>query len=154
MDWRTLLAAVVCLLGAACGETEVVAPPRPASVPTAAVWAGGADGGAWLDCVAVQRAHSRYRCTVYNDYGGSVWADGEYVLRSVRWDDQKKKALFGAVNEAPTVLQYSSFDGDIIRLVQPLALVPDGWINYPFEKGGKKQLFELGEPRSEEVQYE
>jgi hypothetical protein len=42
---------------------------------------------------------------------------------------------------------YSSFDGEIIRLAQAFVLIPDGWINHPFEKGGKKQLYEMGETR-------
>lgn len=154
MNRWTLITAVVCLVAAACGEGRVSAPARPASVPATAVWAGGADGGAWLDCVALERTPNRYRCTAYEDHAGSVWAEGEYVLRSVHWQEAKKKALFEPVGQPPSVLQYSAFDGHIIHLVQPLVLIPDGWIKHPFEKGGKKQLFEMGEPRGEEVQYE
>ena len=154
MNRRTLITAVVCLFVAACDEGRVSAPARPAIIPATAVWAGGGDGGAWLDCVALERTPNRYRCTTYEDHAGSVWAEGEYVLRSAHWDQAAKKALYKPVEQMPTALQYSSFDGEIIRLAQPLVLVPDGWINHPFEKGGKKQLYEMGEPRGKEISYE
>jgi len=83
-----------------------------------------------------------------------MWAQGQYVLRSAQWNENTKRASFAPVTDVPTPLQYNSFDGEIIRLAQPLALVPDGWIRYPLAKGGKKQLFEMGQARSAEVAYD
>jgi len=74
-------------------------------------------------------------------------------MRSAQWHGDKASS-FTAVTQAPAKLQYVSFDGEVIHLAQPLVLVPDGWIQYPLEKGGKKQLFELGHVRSAEVRYD
>ena len=95
----------------------------------------------------------RYRCTMYNDPSGSIWAEGEYVLRSAQWHGAKNAASFAAAAEVPGRLQYSSFDGEIIRLAQPLVLVPDGWVTYPLEKGAKRRLFEMGRARSAEDRH-
>src|SRR5688572_9947712 len=144
------LAAMIVCVGAIGCDRQGIAPARPANVPPTAVWAGGADGGAWIDCVALERAPYRYRCTTYDDHSGSMWAQGEYVLRAAQWHKDTKRVSFEPATQVPSNLQYSSFDGEVISLAQPLVLVPDGWIKYPFEKGGKKQMFEMGQARSEE----
>lgn len=153
MNLRAASVIAVSLLTAACEPGEVSAPARPTKVPAAAVWAGGADGGAWIECSVQRSVQDHYRCRVYDDYEGSVWAEGEYVLRLSRWNTSEKNALLEPANQ-PAALRYSSFDGRLIHLADSLVLVPDGWINYPFNSGGKKQLYELGERQGEEVQYE
>ena len=154
MNYGAIAIVASCFLVLACDAGEVSAPKRPAVVPPTAVWAGGSDGGAWLECVPVGSISTRYRCTTYNEDTGAVWAQGEYVIRSTHWDKGAKKALYEPVNKTPASLQYTSFDGEIIRLAQQLVLVPDGRINHPFEKGGKKQLYEMGEPRGKEITYD
>lgn len=150
---HALAAAVMCASLAAC-DHESSARSRPSTVPATAVWAGGADGGAWITCMPLDRKPYRYRCFTYNDQSGSIWAEGEYVLRSAQWNEKTKGASFSPVADVPTQLKYTSFDGEIIRLAHPLVLVPDGWIKYPLAKGGKKQLFELGQTRSAELAYD
>jgi hypothetical protein len=153
VGYRAIAIGAICFFAVACGE-EVTAPKRPAIVPATAVWAGGSDGGAWLDCTAIEPTSKRYRCTTYEENAGEVWAQGEYVIRSAHWDQAAKRASYRPVDQAPAALQYTFFDGDIIHLAPPLVLVPDGWINHPFEKGGKKQLYEMGEPRGNEISYD
>jgi hypothetical protein len=80
-------------------------PPRPSSVPKSATWAGGADGGAWIDCKGVGE---NFRCVIYNDRSGEVWARGEYELQP---------------RGADRSLTYGGFDGDTIHLVGNRRLV-------------------------------
>jgi hypothetical protein len=140
------------LLVAACGERGTNAPPRPASVPPAAVWAGGVDGGAWLDCRELPGAPGRYRCAAYDDYTGSVWAEGDYVLRLSRWNKTQSEAQLEPAAR-PSTLRYDAFDGEVVHLAGSLVLVPDGWIKYPSGNGGEKQRFELGVPQGEAAPY-
>lgn len=59
--------------------TKVSEPARPATVPETAIWAGGADGGAWIECVVDESENANW-CTVWNDQTGSVWARTHFVL--------------------------------------------------------------------------
>ncbi len=43
---------------------------RPSTVPKSATWAGGADGGAWIDCNPVGETFDR---TVYHERSGEGW---------------------------------------------------------------------------------
>lgn len=53
-------------------------PPRPANVPVDATWAGGADGGMWIDCD--EGDTERYQCVVYATVTGVVAESGEFGL--------------------------------------------------------------------------
>ena len=118
--------AVSCLfaicLQAAC--TASYEPKRAAGVPKEAVWAGGADGGAWILCEARNAEGTRYFCRVFNDFSGKEWAAGEYVLRKSEWNREQHKAIYSEVAEFRQGLKYDSYDGSVIYLADSLVLLP------------------------------
>jgi hypothetical protein len=63
-----------------CKQGPVVPPARPAGVPQSAVWAGGCDGGSFIDCASPTLSKTN-PCTVYDDYTGEVFMSGTFVLR-------------------------------------------------------------------------
>ncbi len=103
---------MVFLVGllAACNPTPKP-PERPSGVPPAAVWAGGVDGGHWVDC-KVEADKPGNPCTVYHDTTAEVVASGLFVLRS------SHKAA------SPDQLQYDFFDGRSIYLASGDVLDP------------------------------
>ena len=103
-----LVAILLCggLTGCNSDEPKV----RPSAVPASAVWAGGADGGAYIDCTPSQKGEPN-ACTVYNDGTGDVWMSGGFVLLSQR----------GA---SAAQLRYSGADGESILLQDNLVLSP------------------------------
>ena len=72
-------------------HTPVVVPPRPASVPAEAVWAGGADGGAWIGC-ALPLGRATNTCTVWDD-DGRHWLTAKFERRRVVRDAAAVTAL-------------------------------------------------------------
>lgn len=97
------------LLLCSCGEP---APPkRPPSVPSAAVWAGGPDGGSWILC-EVDLARNVNRCSVYNENTGELETSGDFVLRG------ENRAARGSE------LIYEWFDGTDIGLSGNRVLQP------------------------------
>ena len=66
---------------------------RPASVPEPAVWAGGVDGGAFIECVLPTSSKTN-ACTVYNDSTGSVWMSGAFALHGSTLDNLKATPKF------------------------------------------------------------
>jgi hypothetical protein len=92
-----------------CGS-RVHEPPRPVNVPKTATWAGGSDGGAFIECRVMTDGFDF--CTVYNDSTGEVWMHGRYGLKG------KNR---GATESE---LVYSFADGDGIGLVDGGYLVP------------------------------
>jgi hypothetical protein len=87
-------------------------PARPTGVPRSAIWAGGADGGAFFLC-SPSTANEANACTVYNDSTGDVYMSGNYLL--------KDKQRGARVDE----LHYSAADGDRIYLEHNLILIAD-----------------------------
>ena len=73
-------------------------PERPASVPSSAVWAGGADGGSWIACEPL--GGRRYDCAIYYEGDGAVWDQGLFEFVS---------GPRGAEPRDP--LRYSHFNG-------------------------------------------
>lgn len=84
-------------------EPRVVVPERPSSVPHTAVWAGGADGGAWIEC-SVDREKNANWCTVWNDQTGEVWA--RTFLSIKRQEDLSPIVSFSTV---PSTVPSSSY---------------------------------------------
>jgi len=80
---------------------------RPSSVPVSATWAGGADGGAWIDCKYIHGL--MYRCAVF-DNQGELWSEGNYAL-----DRPRAKVISPA--------DYNFFDGNVIGLKDGAMLV-------------------------------
>ena len=91
---------------------NVVVPPRPANVPSEAVWSGGAMGGNFIWC-DVSPAADKNHCVVYSDDDGSIYAEADFRLqkenRAARHDE----------------LSYNGFDGQVIHLMNGDKLVPD-----------------------------
>jgi hypothetical protein len=93
-------------------EPQVVVPERPSSVPISAAWAGGSDGGAWIECSVDPEKNANW-CTVWNDQTGDVWARTLFVDRAAG------EAVPGSA------LQYSSFNGLLIDLSDGRVLEPE-----------------------------
>ena len=95
-------AATLAVICAVVG-CQAKAPQRPTKVPASAIWAGGPDGGSWIDC-AKEDSGTTYSCTVYNDSSGDVEAQGKYRLQGLP--------------AAPAQLKFTGFDGEVILLAQ------------------------------------
>ena len=101
-------ALLTLLVSVSCNSTPS-APPRPPNVPLSAVWVGGRDGGAFLDCTA--STDSLYACSVYNDATGDVWASGKFA------PEGRESSMIVQASD------YSAYDGRRIILRKGL-LVP------------------------------
>lgn len=120
-----ILAALFETLGL---ETKVVAPERPSTVPETAVWAGGVDGGAWFECSLNIKKNANW-CTIWSDQTGDLWARTHFVLQD------------SGQPVSNSELDYSSFDGTDIQLVDGRLLVPlvlydkpaDLWLSVPID---------------------
>ena len=72
-------------------------------MPESAVWAGGRDGGSWIDCASL--GGGRYDCTNYYEGAGSVWDSGVYEYVPARQG-----------TPPPDTLRYNHFNGISILL--------------------------------------
>ena len=106
VGWTLALAVFV---GACAGPT---APPRAQGVPLSAVWAGGVDGGAWIDCRKGE-GDGLFRCEVYDDFTAARVAEGLFRLEGV------------AADGSSATLRYSAFDGTRILLQGGGSLKPE-----------------------------
>jgi hypothetical protein len=94
------------------GCNRIHAPARPEGVPRSAVWAGGVDGGAFVDCAPSHNGEPN-PCTVYDDGTGGVYRSGTFV------EEETGRGL------TADKLQYAgSPDGTRIFLKEHLMLVP------------------------------
>jgi hypothetical protein len=60
---------------------EDASPPnRPANIPKSALWAGGPDGGVWIDCAVPLKGV--FKCGVYAQQTGAVLEEGDFGLES------------------------------------------------------------------------
>jgi hypothetical protein len=145
--------AVAALAVAGCQKDG--APDRPKSVPPDAVWAGGADGGAWIHCAAVRQGKpGRFFCKLFDDQAGKAWASGRFLLEATG-SQGPAAALAAAATMTVDDLRdrYDAFDGERILLDGGFALVPDGTITYPIDdRSGKKIRFDRGR-RLDETEY-
>lgn len=105
-------------------------PVRPSAVPKSAIWAGGVDGGFWLDCATIRTQTPRLACSVYYDWTGELEAQGEYV------------PLEPDATEVGSWRNFLGFDGATIMLPGSGGFVPDGWLEFP--RARKRQLFRRG----------
>lgn len=110
---------LLCSLG--CGVNP---PPRPSNVPAEAIWAGGSDGGAWIQCSPLS-GKWEFHCIVYRDEG-ELWAKGTYYLRHIYWDKAQNKTIYSLPQYRPPKLEYSWFNGDEIRLADSMVLLGHG----------------------------
>jgi hypothetical protein len=61
------------------GPVELRPKNRPANVPVDAIWAGGADGGAYIKC-SVDSVRHVDSCSVWNDFTGESTGPHDYLL--------------------------------------------------------------------------
>jgi hypothetical protein len=149
---RVVIAAAVWYALVACSRGE--SPARPSSVPHSAVWAGGPDGGAWIDCqFASKEPYVAYSCHLFQD-DGHPWASGTYVLADVRYArGQRLLKPTGSLTRAD-MTSYDGFDGVNVYFSGARILIPHGVVEFPFGDGhGKRATYLLGKEVSEEVQY-
>jgi hypothetical protein len=120
---RIATAVAAGFLILACTKTSP--PPRPASVPKSATWAGGSDGGAWIDCrFEFKEPYVGYHCDVYKD-GGAHWASGTYALVDVTFRSNRPIYTPTSVTARVHPEDFEAFDGDVIGLSRSRALVPE-----------------------------
>lgn len=105
-----VLALFIVGLSFGCGKIEMP-PARPPSVPPSAVWAGGEDGGAWIDCQFDPDVEADF-CSVYFDRSGELWARTHFVLSD------------SGVGVPVEDLSFTGFDGLKIYLGDGRYLVP------------------------------
>jgi hypothetical protein len=103
-----MILAVIAVAISGCGNFEQ--PARPPTVPPAATWVGGADGGAFLDCMPSSHGQPN-PCTVYNE-SGDIWMSGAFIMQETGR---------GAFNNE---LKYLSVDGSRIYLKDRRTLAP------------------------------
>jgi hypothetical protein len=140
------------LIFCGCDYCTPVPPERKPGIPQEAVWAGGLDGGAWIQCS--KQKGFQYSCSIYNDFTGELMAKGVFFHRRIIYDSSENKQIIKDLPNEKDLSPYNFFDGVFIHLAPGEALVPDGEIIWPFdEKHGKKQYFENGVAIGEEIQY-
>lgn len=111
-----LFAVVLCLPLLACQHgSELEPPPRPRGVPAAAVWAGGVDGGDFIQ-LSPAKAAGTYFAKIYNDHSGELDFSGELRL-------SKPSAARIDVNDPKS---YSGWDGETLHLRDGRSLKPVG----------------------------
>jgi|RhiMethySRZTD1v2_1073278.scaffolds.fasta_scaffold04614_6 hypothetical protein len=76
------LLAILALISSTFCTNKRASPPRPAQVPLAAIWSGGAEGGAWYDCT-VDRKDGINVCAVYSESDGKLSFKASYRLKNV-----------------------------------------------------------------------
>jgi len=54
-------------------------PEKPINVPSEAVWAGGCDGGYWIELVAIEKDKVRFR--IYRDWNGDLILDADFEYK-------------------------------------------------------------------------
>jgi hypothetical protein len=89
--------------------------PRPANVPSSAVWVDNA----FIDC-SVESPSKGDRCTVYKDDSGRVLADGLFVLKTTHEGVDKPGLQFAAFAHGMIYLQ----DARILVHIAPSARDP------------------------------
>jgi hypothetical protein len=135
MRSRTV-AVLLCVLGLVGCGSKPSAPSRPRVVPKSAVWAGGIDGGSWIDCHPSSTPGGSFPCEIYSDQLGEREASGAFVFDRI---DVHPRSIEELTSE------YSSWDGDRIHLRNGNALVPDGWLILgPGKDFVESVLFERG----------
>lgn len=119
------------------------------------MWAGGADGGAWIACeFLTKEPYVTYACQTFHD-GGHAWASGTYAFgKLVRNDSGSRRFEAAGAFARIRPEDFELFTGVTIHMKDDRVLVPHGEIQFPFGDGhGKKAVYALGREISPEVQY-
>jgi len=99
MSLRMIRVTIWLLISSLTGcHSKVTPPPKPPLVPANAVWAGGPDGGSFIEC-DVDAEHNVNRCLAYNESTGDVTGGGFFQLsgsaRAARSDELRFNAFDG-----------------------------------------------------------
>ena len=78
--------------------TPVVPPERPENVPATAVWAGGRDGGDFIDCVDFPDSSGCFDCVVYSDFVGWIEMKGIFCLDEGKISIDSLRKVYGCYN--------------------------------------------------------
>jgi hypothetical protein len=106
---------VILLVAIALGCIE---PTRPRGVPADAVWAGGREPGAWINCEqTTKEPYAAFRCAIYRR-SGQPWASGHFI-HARRENGQWVAVGAPFVNPAPY-----AYDGTLILRRDGTALIP------------------------------
>jgi hypothetical protein len=126
-------------------------PFRPRGLASTAIWVGGSDGGAWMDCgLATKEPRNEYSCSLFHE-NGDLWSKGSFLL--FRLNAEGKWTLTADPLSPAKFSDYIFYDGVRIQIDKIFRLEPDGWIDYPFSSGeGKRIRYEIGVEK-EEVAY-
>lgn len=134
--WIASLVFVFSACTSAC-TTEHKPPPRPLLVPQTAAWAGGADGGAWVDCwrasdvephkdgqphqepPAQSLFEDRFDCRIF-DERGAIQRNARFRLLDVTAGKVLKPA-----SDPHRVLQFSGWDGCQLHALPTRVLVDE-----------------------------
>ena len=74
------LVTLLCLVALmSCDDARLEPKKRPTHVPETALWVGGGDGGAYIEC-SVDAKRDVDMCTVWNDFTGEIVESGKYRL--------------------------------------------------------------------------
>lgn len=90
-----------------CTEIEVLdcsIPEKPEKIPKDSIWAGGCDGGAWIQVVELKGKRAKLK--IYFSESGEVWKDG--------WFEFTENCHVKSKDVLKTDL--SSFDGEMVHL--------------------------------------
>src|SRR5262245_46890239 len=118
MNLSRAASTVLLLIVTGCGSS---APVRPGSVPETGVWAGGPDGGAWIDCRPVTKEpYLEYDCTTYLEMG-AVWRSGQFIIA---WRNGELWDLPSGPTVPARIDRYMWFDGTVIMVAEDTVLIP------------------------------
>ncbi len=116
LAWPALLLTLSC--------TELAQPERPPSVTKDAVWAGGPDGGAWVDCgMSTKEPLTTFTCTVFDEQG-APWVPRRSFALVDRSTEGKYSLIEGPFHRVEPI----GFDGDVIDVRGSQLLVPENWV--------------------------
>lgn len=109
----TMISLAMCIMISGCQPSQRAdyTPERLPPIPESAEWAGGVDGGAWLECWLDEEQGANW-CTAWDDQTGAVVVRTFFVLRETRHPVSEED------------LNYSHFSGNYIGLSDGRVLEP------------------------------
>jgi len=78
--------------------TPIVPPERPENVPATAVWAGGRDGGVFMECLNAAETNHCFDCVVYFDHSGNIWMREIFCLDEGAITIDSLRKVYGGYN--------------------------------------------------------
>jgi hypothetical protein len=62
------------------GKEAAPVPSRPANIPASALWAGGQDGGVWVNCA--KSSERQFECSIYAQSTGVLIEHGVFEVET------------------------------------------------------------------------